>query len=151
LEKLGFTAREVDKTIFFKFGDNADIDIAGWYVDDGLLALISNSTMDKMVTDIRGSFDIQALGEPTCLLGVQIVRNADLGTIHISQPAFIDTIARHFDITAGRTVISPMDHNLKLRTSTALSDVIDLHVCLTDRKSELLRRGNMTRHRVRSE
>jgi hypothetical protein len=52
--------------------------------------------MDKMVTDIRGSFDIQDLGEPTRLLGVQIVRNPDLGTIHISQPAFIDTIARHF-------------------------------------------------------
>jgi Reverse transcriptase (RNA-dependent DNA polymerase) len=101
LEKLGFTAGEADKTVFFKFGYNDQIDIAGWYVDDGLLASVSDATMDKMVTDIRGSFDIQDLGEPTRLLSVQIIRNPDLSTIHISQPAFINTIARHFEITAG--------------------------------------------------
>jgi Reverse transcriptase (RNA-dependent DNA polymerase) len=53
LEKLGFTAGEADKTVFFKFGADDQIGIAGWYVDDGLLASISNAAMDKMVTDIR--------------------------------------------------------------------------------------------------
>jgi Reverse transcriptase (RNA-dependent DNA polymerase) len=125
LEKLGFMAREADRTVFFKFSNN-EIDIAGWYVDDGLLASISNATMDKMVTDIRGSFDIQDLGEPTHLLGMQIIRNPDLGTIHISQPEFNDTIARHFEITAGRTVMSPMDDHLELCTSTTPSDIINL-------------------------
>ena len=57
--------------------------------------------MDKMVNDIRGSFDIQDLGEPDQLLGIRISRNRDMGTIHLSQPLFILTIAKHFDVSAG--------------------------------------------------
>src|SRR3979490_3013192 len=41
--------------------------------------------MSKMVNDIRGSFEISDLGEPTRLLGMKIHRNRDLGTIHLSK------------------------------------------------------------------
>jgi hypothetical protein len=78
-----------------------------------------------MVGDIRVSFDIQDLGEPTRLLGIQIIRSRDIGTIHISQPSFINTIANRFDITTGRMVNSPMDPNIELRVSTSPFDVID--------------------------
>ena len=69
------------------------VEIAGWYVDDGLLATNSTKSMERMIKDIKGSFDIQDLGEPDCLLGIKITRNRELGMIHISQPSFIDTIA----------------------------------------------------------
>ena len=108
LEKLGFTAGEADSTIFFRFQGNS-IQIAGWYVDDRLLATNSSAMMKKMVDDIGGSFDIQDLGKPERLLGIRIKHNRDIGTIHLSQPAFINTIAKHFNITIGRPAKSPMD------------------------------------------
>ena len=38
LEKIGFTSGEADHTVFFRYSPNGTIEIAGWYVDDGLLA-----------------------------------------------------------------------------------------------------------------
>ena len=108
LEKLGFTAGEANSTVFFRFqGDS--IEIAGWYVNNGLLAADSNAMMKKMVDDIGGSVNIQDLGKPERLLGIRIKRNWDIRTIHLSQPAFINTIAKHFDITIRRPANSPMD------------------------------------------
>ena len=114
LEKLGFTAGEADSTVFFRFQGNS-IEIAGWYVDDGLLAANSCTTMKRMVDDIGGSFDIQDLGEPERLLGIRIKHNRDIGTIHLSQPAFINTIAKCFDITIGKPAKSPMDATINYR------------------------------------
>jgi hypothetical protein len=71
--------------------------------------------MDQMIKEIRGSFDIQDLGEPERLLGVKIKRDRDEGTIHISQPAFIKTNAKHFNITHGKSFKSPMDNVTNFR------------------------------------
>ena len=82
--------------------------------------------MEHVVKDIKGSFDIQDLGEPDCLLGIKITHDCDLGTIHISQPSFINTIARRFDITSGRAVSSPMDPSADLCSSTNTDSTIDI-------------------------
>ena len=62
-----------------------------------------------ITTDIGGSFNIQDLSKPERLLGIRIKCNQDVRTIHLSQPAFINTIAKCFDITIGRPAKSPMD------------------------------------------
>ena len=90
--------------------------MAGWYVDNGLLASNSPSLMSKMVNDIHGSFEISDLGEPTRLLGIKISRDRELGTIHLSQPSFINTIAKRFDITHGKLITSIMDPLVELHT-----------------------------------
>ena len=70
-----------------------------------------------MVMDIKGSFDIEDLGELTQLLGIKIPRNHELGIIHIYQPSFINTIAKHFEILPGCNMYAPMDPNIKLQAS----------------------------------
>jgi hypothetical protein len=62
--------------------------------------MASNSTflMDQMIQDVRGSFDNQDMGDPTRLLGIHIIRSHEIGTLHISQPSFIDTITKHFKL-----------------------------------------------------
>lgn len=79
-----------------------------------------------MIKDIRGSFDIQDLGEPNRLLGIKIIQNRELGTIHVSQPSFINTIAWRFDIPPGRPVMSPMDASIDLRIATNMDNTIDV-------------------------
>ena len=64
LEKLGFMAGDADNMVFSQYGTSKSIEIARWYIDDGLLAADSPKSMDQMIHDIRGSFDIQDLGEP---------------------------------------------------------------------------------------
>ena len=79
-----------------------------------------------MLTDIDGSFDIQDLGDPTRLLGIKITCSRELGTIHISQPSFIDTIAHHLNITPGRPITSPMDLSIELHSSSDSDDTINI-------------------------
>ena len=79
-----------------------------------------------MVKDIKGSFDIQDLGEPDRLLRIRISQDRDMGMIHISQPSFISTIAKWFDISPGRQVNSPMDMTSDLQASTSDDDLIDV-------------------------
>ena len=108
LEKLGFTSCKANATIFFRFGQ-CSIEIASWYVDDGLLATDSTESMEKMVEKIGGSFDIQDLSELERLLGIKITCNWKTGMIHLSQPAFINMIAKQFNIPFGKLTKSLMD------------------------------------------
>ena len=41
LEKSGFKPGKADSTVYFHFGNNGSVEIAGWYVDDSLLATSS--------------------------------------------------------------------------------------------------------------
>ena len=54
--------------------------------------------MIEMVKEISRSFEFQDLRKPTRLLDIKINRNHIKNTIHISQPLFINVIAKHFDI-----------------------------------------------------
>ena len=73
LQNISFTSGEANMTVFFQIDNDGLLDIAGWYVDNGLLAAHTAQVMEKMVHDIRGSFEIQDLGEPSQLLGMQII------------------------------------------------------------------------------
>ena len=64
LGKIGPKPGDADPTVYFRFGNNGSIQIAGWYVDDGLLASNTTTYIDEMINNIRGSFDIEDLGEP---------------------------------------------------------------------------------------
>ena len=72
---MGFISGEADSTVFFKFSGNGSIQLVGWYVNDRLLATNSLKAIENMVTDIKGSFEIQDLRELLRLLGIAINRN----------------------------------------------------------------------------
>ena len=118
LQKISFTPGEADTTVFFWTDSDGLLDTAGWYVDDGLLAAHTAQVMEKMVHDIRGSFEIQDLGEPSRLLGVQIIRDQLHGTIHISQPSFISTLSKWFNTPPRRSIQTPMDEKLMLKIAS---------------------------------
>ena len=65
LQKVSFTPGEANTTILFQATTDGLLNIAGWYIDNGHLAAYTTQVMDKMVHDIRGSFKIQDLGEPS--------------------------------------------------------------------------------------
>ena len=117
---------EADFTVYFRYSQDRSIEIAGWYIDDGLLAANSTEAMDKMVSNIKGSFDIQDLGEPDHLLGIRIFCDRDMGMIYILQLSFILTIPKQFNISPGRQINSPMDAMSELHTSTIDNDLINI-------------------------
>ena len=59
MEKMGFMPGKADMTVYFRFRERGEIEIVGWYVDDGLIAANSTKSMENILKDIKGSFDIQ--------------------------------------------------------------------------------------------
>ena len=45
MERIGFTPRKADPMMYIQLGNNREIEIAGWYVDEGLLAANSVKMM----------------------------------------------------------------------------------------------------------
>ena len=64
MERIGFTPGTADPMVYIQLGKNVEIGVVGWYVDNRLLVANSIKTMEKMVTDIKGSFNIEDLEEP---------------------------------------------------------------------------------------
>ena len=122
LKKLGFRAGNADPTVFF-WRNDGKLEIAGWYVDNKLLA--ANL---KEVKEISESFKIQDLSELTQLLGIKINSNCTKNTIHISQPLFINMITKHFDIQPRQVITSP--HKLKWDHQSAICFAYWLHQLL---------------------
>ena len=56
--KLRFTPGNADSTVYFRFQNDKSIELAGWYVDNRLLAASSPEAMDCMMNNIQGSFKI---------------------------------------------------------------------------------------------
>ena len=79
-----------------------------------------------MVTNIKDSFNIKDLGKPTRLLSTKIARNCKLSIIHISQPSFINTIAKQFEILPSHGIHAPMDPNIDLQASNQEEITSDL-------------------------
>ena len=46
MDKLGFKPGNADTMVYLQFGNNNSAEIAGWYVDDRLLAAISAKSMN---------------------------------------------------------------------------------------------------------
>ena len=83
MEKLAFRPSEADTMVFFCFKDDK-VEIVRWYINDGLVVTSCTRSMECVVKDIGGSFDIQDLSKPDHLLRIKITRDCDLGTINIS-------------------------------------------------------------------
>jgi len=82
--------------------------------------------MEQMIVNIQGSFNIKDLGEPEHLLSIKISRNRDIGTIHISHPSFIVTIAKRFTISPGHPITSPMNISAELKTAMDSDETINI-------------------------
>jgi hypothetical protein len=124
LLQLGFSLSNYDPTLFYKLnGDKKKLLCAlSWHVDDGIGIANNKETLERMKKDIASKFAIKVLGDPRFLLGIKIDRNWTSHTIRISQPAFIETVAKRFNIQMPtKPVTSPMDPNAILkRNETAI-------------------------------
>ena len=124
---IGFVRGNSDSSIFFKYDQNNIIAIVDWYIDDGLIAADTKTTMEEVVKDICRTFTIQDLGEPIRLLGIKkIDRNRNSGVIKLSQPTYIDKIASQFDIAPGKNVTIPMKSDENLHNTSNDNEKIDV-------------------------
>jgi len=120
LIRNGFKHLKSDKCVYVK-GEGAKRQILLVWVDDIILATArdDDDARTKFDADLRSEFEVSpwTTGEAEFILGMNVKRDWNAGTLHLSQPGAIEKLAMKFGLTGaeGRGPSVPMDPNLKLR------------------------------------
>ena len=93
----GFEQCKADPCIFHMIVDGVLVMIIGVYVDD-LVVGGSQEDCESYLLSLNKKFSTNHLGECTWYDGCGIERNAELGTINLSQEAHIERFMTHFDV-----------------------------------------------------
>ena len=104
----GFVVSEADPSMFL-LHSNAGRVIAVIYVDDGIVAAKGQAEVRRVVDIIESSFEIRRMGEPRVILGMNITRDKDAGTITLSQEQGIAALVeRYAEFLAQGAVTVPL-------------------------------------------
>ena len=87
------------------------------HVDDCLITGSSRRLLDDSKTKINSSYAMTDMGPVSWLLGIRVVRDAEAGTLALSQHAYIDAILARFNFTDLKPVSTPMDPHARLSKS----------------------------------
>ena len=125
LTHLGFSRCDVDQAVFFRREGKAII-VVLVHVDDCTIAATSITLITDFKARISEHVEITDLGELHWLLGIEIKRDREHRTIHLSQRSYIDSILRRYGLQDLKPVSIPMDTNIRLTTAQSPSTTTDI-------------------------
>jgi hypothetical protein len=112
LQTIGFTVSETDASLFIHQGKDGPTYVLV-YVDDLLIAGSPSGTA-SVVRILQETFKVRNMGSATFFLGMDIVRNREMGTIHLGQHRYSSDLVKKFGLEAGKTKSVPMSATSKL-------------------------------------
>ena len=93
----GFEQCKADPCVFRNIVDGVVVMIVSVYVDD-LLIGGSEEDCESLLTSLNKTFPTNNLGECTWYDGYGIERDVELGTIKLSQEAYVESLTKQFDV-----------------------------------------------------
>lgn len=83
------------------------------YVDNLLLASKSIETIRKVKTELHAVFKLKDLGPISEILGMQIEREGDVGSIRISQKKYVQELIERFRMSQYKPASTPLPSGIK--------------------------------------
>lgn len=120
LEALGFTPSSADPALFIKQG--ADPIYLLTYVDDILIITADTMALDKTKSDIKGFFEARDLGEATCFLGMDIIRDWEACTITLVQRRLTNDLLAKHGLEEAKPLFTPLSTATKLTKEGEMLD-----------------------------
>ena len=106
LKVFGWNRTQSDPCVYvFKSGDTTVI--LAVYVDDFLITGEDSDLVNKNKTELTDTFEMTDLGEVERILGIEVQRDYDQGTMTISQGHYVATILERFEMQAANPVSTP--------------------------------------------
>ena len=113
LKESGFSQSEADECVYIKRSHKSTL-IITIYVDNLGLFTTSKDEMAKLERELKSNFTMTDLGEMKKILGIQVIRDCEAGTLKIVQSAYIDKILMRFNMAKAKPVTTPLPKNIKL-------------------------------------
>lgn len=118
VDAMGFSRSEVDQAVFYKHSADG-LQIVVVHVDDCTLSASSMALVEQFKAELRKHVEITDLGELHWLLGVEVRRDRENGTLGLSQGSYIDQILARYNLEEVKPVSIPMDPSVKLSSAQA--------------------------------
>jgi hypothetical protein len=112
ISKLGFTQYAVNQAVFHQ-KTGPKLTIITVHINNCTIAATTIDLILGIKREIYKYVEISDLGELHWLLRIEIVRNRDACTIHLSQKSYIDTVIHRFNLEDTRPVFTPMETNVQ--------------------------------------
>ena len=120
LSKLGYAQCSVDQAVYHKLhAETGDLVVIAVHVDDCTIAASKQRLVDTLKSGLSKYVEVTDLGELHWMLGIEVKRVWEAGTIHLSQRAYIDSILRRYNLTDLKPLSTPMDVQAKLTSEQA--------------------------------
>lgn len=116
LTKLLFSRCDVDQAVFYRH-TNAATMIVLVHVDDCTIAATAPALVNQFKAGISKHVEITDHGELHWLLGMEVKRDRENRTIHLSQRAYIDSIICHYNFDDLKPTSTLMQQGLFLSMS----------------------------------
>lgn len=113
LKEIGFSASKVELCVYTGNINSYNVIIIV-YMDDLLLASNSIETLHKVKLELNKIFKIKDLGPVNEILGIQVERNGEVGSIKISQKKYINEIIERFEMNLCKPAATPLVSGIKL-------------------------------------
>ena len=106
--KQGFQKSLHDTCLYYKGSKIEDSEYLLLYVDDMLLISKSKTRIENLKRILNSEFDMKDLGTAKKILGMELKRNRNQGTITISQKGYIDKVLNRFAMKEAKSTKQPM-------------------------------------------
>jgi Reverse transcriptase (RNA-dependent DNA polymerase) len=117
---LGFKRCSVDEAVFFKVNmRKGKLTITAVHVNDCTIAATCIRLIEELKAGLRQHVEVTDLGELHWMLGIEIKRDHEAGTIHLSQHAYIDAILCHYNFANLKPLSTLMDVQVRLSSEQA--------------------------------
>ena len=106
MTSLGMTRSEADHACFWQH-DEESLAMVGTIVDD-MLITGTPDLVERFRAGIKTHFTVMDSGEVAWLLGIEVVRDMQAGTVRIAQRSAINAIVRAMHLEGANTVSTPI-------------------------------------------
>lgn len=117
LRSLGFTRTISDHSVYVR-KDKEGLIIVGVYVDDLTIAPSDLDTLARFKTALSSQRNMKDLGELTYILGLQVERDRQSQTLHLSQELYITNILARLGLEDCNSIHVPLKGKTILRLRT---------------------------------
>lgn len=114
----GFVRSEYDICVYYKEYEEDSYVYLLLYVDDILLASKSKVQVAELKKILSSEFEMKDLGDAKKILGMEITRDRERGTLTVSQEDYAWKVLGNFSMEKSKSVSTPLGAHFRLSSAT---------------------------------
>uniref|UniRef100_A0A1J3IYK5 Retrovirus-related Pol polyprotein from transposon TNT 1-94 n=1 Tax=Noccaea caerulescens TaxID=107243 RepID=A0A1J3IYK5_NOCCA len=118
MKEANFIRSEYDQCVYMRNIHNEKAVYLLLYVDDILIASGSMSEIRSVKDSLSSKFEMKDMGKASRILGMDIIRDRERGTLQLSQESYIEKVLKTFGMTEAKPTTTPLATHFRLKSLT---------------------------------